>query len=171
MTTRRSKSKGDPKGGGRSRKAAASAIPAGDAADPEGWVGKRVKRSATGDAKSNAVGRKVYRQKGKVYVREPMIVLLDELMTEYGVSDAKLGWYIGVPGETVRDWRRHETLWRRLLLLRKALWVMGYRVTVTRMGPPAMDVVDTTFKMKKRRKARKAEGFQAKDMWKNIPDA
>lgn len=76
---------------------------------------------------------------------DPILVMMDHIMRDNGVSAARLAAVLGVETFEVTDIRNNKKLWRSMELVRRGLWVMGYdlQVKVKKREQPDVRVVAT----------------------------
>ncbi len=67
-------------------------------------------------------------RKTTIKVEEPLGKIVDAIMWAEGVSDARLAMMAGINEKTVTALRTKDGVWKRLLQVRKLLWIMGYEL-------------------------------------------
>jgi len=60
----------------------------------------------------------------------PLILLLDTVMNREGITDKRLENALGVGKGRVKEWRKHKQLFNTVHLIRQALWLCGYELTM-----------------------------------------
>lgn len=112
-------------------------------------------------------GRK---NKPLVKVDEPLMKMIDEVMTKEGVSDRRLENAMGLHKRKLKSMRQTDGTWKVLKLARQMLWAMGYdlEIKVVKKANPdkVLVVTNSEIEMKNIRRINMfAEDWRKQDMW------